>query len=214
MNLLNRFTIIALLGILAAGSAFGQSEIRKRQFAGQTPRVFAAGSISAENVNSYYVGYDFDLVARYMKNDDKFRDSVTQMSILWDELYLKPEASDIEALMRMTIRGQGTLAIRLARLEKAKTSVEKRLIGDGRWFYNVGLAYSQMYTALEAKDVTGLRSKMTQLGQLSRTAPGGTPAEFVAALSKLGSLNTTQFSESDIALFDAQCEVIANMIAA
>jgi hypothetical protein len=215
MNLLNKLKIVVLLGILAAGSAFGQETLKNRSLARQMPRAVTAGKISAENVNFYYIGYDFDAIPRYMKDDEKFRDSITQMTILWDELYQQPEASDIEALMRMTVRGSGTLEMRLARLEKAKTAYEKRVTGEGRWYYNVGLTYSQAFTALNAKDVTTFKQKLAALGTLSKGSPAGTPSDFVAALAKLGTFSTkAQFTSDDIAALGTQCDVIDGIITA
>lgn len=214
MNLLNKLQIVALFGILAAGSVFGQGLNEKRVMARPTSAPRTTGKISADNVNNYYVGYDFDLVARYIKNEDKFRDSITQMTILWDELYQQPEAADIEALMRMTVRGQGTTDLQLARLEKAKASVEKRLTGESRWYYNVGLVYSQMFTALDAENMAGFKQSLNDMTKLSKTSPAGTPAEFVSALSKIGSLiNHTQFGDDEAALFKNQCDAIDKIIA-
>ena len=214
MNLLNKFGIVALFGILAAGSVFGQGVKETRAMARPAASPRSAGKISAENVNNYFVGYDFDLVARYIKKDDKFRDSVAQMTILWDELYSQPEAADIEALMRMTVRGQGSTELQLARLEKAKESVEKRLTGEARWYYNVGLAYSQMFTALDAENMVGFKQALTDMNKLSKASPAGTPVELVSALSKIGSLLThTQFGDDEVATFKTQCDAIDKLIA-
>jgi len=214
MNLLNKIKIVALFGILAAGSVFGQGLNEKRVMARPAASPRSGGKISTENVNNYYVGYDFDLVARYIKKDDKFRDSIAQMTILWDELYLQPEATDVEALMRMTVRGQATTELQLARLEKAKASVEKRLTGDARWYYDVGQSYSQMFTALDAENMAAFKQALTEMNKLSKASPTGTPVEFVSALSKIGSLiNHTQFGDDEVAVFKAQCDTIDKLIA-
>ena len=214
MNVLNKLKIVALFGILAGGSVFGQGLNEKRVDAQRAASPRSVGKISTENVNNYYVGYDFDLVARYIKNDDKFRDSVAQMTILWDELYLQPEAVEIEALMRITVRGQGTKELQLSRLEKAKASVEKRLTGESRWYYDVGQSYSQMFTALDAENMAGFKQELTKMNQLSKASPVGTPAEFVSALSKIGSLiNHTEFGDDEIATFKTQCDTIDKLIA-
>ena len=215
MNLLNKLTVAALLGIVLVGGAFAQKLPMSRSVARQTPRAYTAGKISAENVNNYFVGYDFDLVARYMKDDDKFRDSLAQMTILWDELYQQPEATDIEALMRMTTRGQGTLDLKLARLEKAKASVEKRLTGEARWYYNVGFAYSALFTAMNGKDFDGFKKQLGTLGTLGASAPTGTPSNFVSALNSIGSFsNKSQFTDADIAVLEKQCDAVSDIISA
>jgi hypothetical protein len=214
MNLLNKIKIVAIFGILAAGSVFGQSIKETRAVARPTATARSVGKISTENANNYFVGYDFDLVARYIKKDDKFRESIAQMTILWDELYSQPEAADIEALMRMTVRGQGSTELQLAKLEKAKESVEKRLTGEGRWYYNVGLAYSQMFTALDAENMAGFKQALSDMNKLSKGSPAGTPVELVSALSKIGSLLThTQFGDNEAAIFKTQCDSIDKLIA-
>ena len=213
MNLLNKFGIVALFGILAAGSVFGQSVRETGAVARPVVSPRTAGKISAENINNYFVGYDFDLVARYIKKDDKVRDSIAQMTILWDELYSQPEANDIEALMRMTVRGQGTTELQIAKLEKAKESVEKRLSGDARWYYNVGLAYSQMFTAIDAENMSAFKQSLGTIGKLSKASPAGTPTELVSALSKIGSLlNHDQFGDDEEAILKAQSEAIDKLI--
>ena len=213
MNLLNGLKIIALLGILAAGSVFGQGLNEKRAMARTAISPKSASQFSSENANTFYVGYDFDLVARYIKKDDTDREAIAQMTVLWDELYLQPEATDIEALMRMTVRGQATKELQLGRLEKAKTSVEKRLTGDARWYYNAGRTYSQMFTALDAEDMAAFKQALADIDKLSKSSPAGTPAEFVAAMSKIGSLLThTQFGDDEVAIFKAQCATIDKLI--
>jgi len=216
MNLLNKLNIVVLLGLLAAGSAFGQSAIRKNcPLARQMPQALAAGKISAENVNKLWIGYDFDTAAAYMKDEKQLRESITQLTFLWDELYLQPEAADIEALMRMMVRGEGDLDFRLARLAKAKASVEKRLTGEARWYYSVGLAYSEMTTAYNEENIQAFKAKLTELGRLSKVAPAGAPVELTSALSKFGSLSTRpQFGDDEFAFWQLQCEVVDHMIAA
>src|SRR4029077_16575034 len=125
-----------------------------------------------------------------------------------------PEANDIEALIRMTVRGQGTTELQLARLEKAKASVEKRLAGEARWYYDVGQSYSQMFTALDAENMAGFKQSLAKMNQLSKASPVGTPAEFVSALSKVGSLiNHTQFGDDEAAVLKTECDTIDKLIA-
>ena len=220
------YLVIALIVITLAGVlAFGQENRLAQRPLQQIDRVQArtrasstAGAIGVENVNSYFIGYDFEAAA-HLVAAGKTREALAQLAFLWDELSGQPESQQIESVMRMVIRGEGTSRQAVQKLELAQTGVEAKLRGDRRWYYDVGKTYSEMFITasnmLDTPDLRTFRQKLVSLGTLAKTAPAGTPAEFVSALAKLGEFGIKQtMSEQDINAMASLWETIDNTISA
>lgn len=213
MKNVSRLVLILVMGLslCVAASAQGMT-VRKLDRASVRSAVSQA-SINAELVNSYYLGYDLES-AKYLIRQDKTREALAQLAFLWDELYQQPEAPQVEMLIRMVVRGQGTAEQRIAKVDSARTAVEARLKAEHKWYYNVGSNYAQIFSALDAKDTAQVKLRMTMLGKLAKTPPVGTPAELVAAMTTIGQYGgKPQFSDGDIEVITAQFEKIDDVIA-
>jgi hypothetical protein len=220
MKTLVRFLTVAVVGVFASALVFGQNSVltvramkhdRSAQRAVRAART-GAEAISAENVNNYFIGGDFVSSRNFILSEDQ-RNAITQLAVLWDELQGQPEAAQMEALLRMQIRGSGTVKDRLNKLDAVQSAVETRFKGEQKWFYNVGKSYTQMYTALNGKDIVAMKNSMVELGNLAKTAPASSPATFTTALATLGQMGgKSSLTDAEIAIVQAQFDAIDKMI--
>jgi hypothetical protein len=220
MKTLVRFLTVAMVGVFASALVFGQNSVltvramkhdRSAQTAVRAART-GADAISAENVNNYFMGGDFVSSRNFILSEDQ-RNAITQLAVLWDELQGQPEAAQMEALLRMQIRGSGTVKDRLNKLDAVQSAVETRFKGEQKWFYNVGKSYTQMYTALNGKDIVAMKNSMVELGNLAKTAPASSPATFTTALATLGQMGgKSSLTDAEIAIVQAQFDAIDKMI--
>ena len=211
---------VAVVGVFASALVFGQNSVltvramkhdRSAQTAVRAART-GADAISAENVNNYFIGGDFVSSRNFILSEDQ-RNAITQLAVLWDELQGQPEAAQMEALLRMQIRGSGTVKDRLNKLDAVQSAVETRFKGEQKWFYNVGKSYTQMYTALNGKDIVAMKNSMVELGNLAKTAPASSPATFTTALATLGQMGgKSSLTDAEIAIVQAQFDAIDKMI--
>ena len=216
MNKLSKTILSIAIGMAAVGVIFGQqAKFPGRALTRHELAVNAADAkIGAEYINSYYLGYDLESAKNFIRSDQT-REALAQLAFLWDELYLQPEASQIESVMRMVIRFQGTADQKIAKLETVRTNIEARLKTDHKWYYSVGKTSSQMTIAVNAEDYSAFGAKLAELGKLATTAPAGTPAKLVSAMAKLGGYSgKTDLSDDDVAAIKAQWDAIDNMIGA
>lgn len=217
MKVLVRVFIVVLIGVCAgAAVVFGQGAnathrlFEKRANAGgaKVGLQSAGTTLTAENRWSYYTGYDLE-DAKHLIEEEKTRDAIVALTFLWDGLSGQPEAAQVEAVLRMLVRGQGTVRQQLLKLETAQASYETRLAGDRKWYYNLGKNYGQMYAYLCFGDNANFKLKLTELGKMAKTVPVGTPPELVAALVKLGEFGPKQsISESDMAILGTHWQTI------
>ena len=206
-----------VLGVVAVASAFGQQSASLSKAIKMVPaarKAAAAAAVNSEYVNSYYLGYDLASAKEQIRKNET-HDALAQLAFLWDELYLQPEASTVEAVMRAVVRGQGTADMKIAKLDAAAASIQARLKADHRWYYGIGKAYSELEIASTNKDADAIDTKFAELGKLSKTAPAGAPAELVSALSKVGEIGAKPtFTDNDVAVLKAQFDVIDKMMGA
>ena len=220
MKTLVRFLTVAVVGVFASTLVFGQSSVLtvrtlKHDRSGQTVLRTArtgADAISVENVNNYFIGGDFVSTRNFILSEDQ-RNAITQLAVLWDELQGQPEAAQIEAVLRTQIRGTGTIKDRLNKLDDIQAAVETRFKGEQKWFYNVGKAYTQMYIALNGKELVAVKNNMVELGNLAKMAPASSPATFTTALATLGQMGGKgSLTDAEIAVVQAQFDAIDKMI--
>lgn len=218
MNTVNKLAMVFVIGAAAVAGVFGQQTgsdgANLKKLITTSGRSSTTSAIKSEYINSYYLGYDLESAKEHIRKKDT-REALAQLAFLWDELYLQTEVPQVEAVMRMLVRGQGTPEFMISKLDAVKTSIEARLRIDHKWYYNVGKGYSQMTIAINDEDISGFKTKLGELGILGRTSPAGTPSEFVSALAKLGDYSgKSTLSDGDIAVIKAQWETIDSMIAA
>jgi hypothetical protein len=211
--------VIGFVFVLAAtAAAIGQPSASLNKLFKGVPTVRKAATspskVDAEYINSYYLGYDLASARDQIKKNE-VRESLAQLAFLWDELYLQPEASQVEAVMRAVVRGQGTADMKIAKLDAAAASIETRLKADHKWYYSMGKAYSELEIASTDKDYDALDAKFIELGKLSKTAPMGTPADLVNALVKIGEISAkSTVTDADVAVLKEQFNVIDKMMGA
>ena len=223
MKTLGRFLIVVTIGIFASSLAFGQSSVltihgldhnRSVKVAKTRGIQSSTDTISSANLNNYYIGYDF-VMSRKLIGEDDHSKCLSRLTILWDELEGQPEASQIETLMRMVVRGYGTEEDRLAKLDAAQVAVELRIKGDQKWFYSLGKSYTKLSFDLEAKDSNVIRARMVELGKLGQSAPTTVPPAFAAALVKIGVYAAkSSLSDDDVAVVTTQFETIDKILTA
>jgi hypothetical protein len=223
MKTLGRFLTVVMVGVFASALAFGQNNILSGRDFGHTRSVKTArtkvlqqqaDSISNANLNNYYIGYDF-VMSRKLIGEDDLSKCLARLAILWDELEGQPEAAQIETLMRMVVRGNGSVQERVAKLNAAQVAIELRYKGEQKWYYNVGKAYTKLSLDLNAKDGDAVQARMLELGKLGKSAPATVPPAFTAALVKIGDYGAkSSFTDNDVQAITSQFDTIDKIIGA
>jgi hypothetical protein len=206
--------VIGVLGVVAATAQ--QSQVNGKLFKAvpALKRAAAKSGIGAEYLNSYFLGYDLEAAKEHIRKKET-REALAQLAFLWDELYLQPEASQVEAVLRAVVRGQGTIDMAIAKLDSVATSLDTRLKPDHKWYYNVGKTYSQVSITANNEDYKTFSMKLAELGKLAKTSPAGTPVDLITAMAKIGEIATkSDITDNDVAILKAQFETIDNVIGA
>jgi len=215
MNTVKKFVLGLVIGIIGVVAATAQQTQTNNKLFKAVPvmkRTAAKAGVGGEYLNSYFLGYDLEAAKEHIRKNET-RDALAQLAFLWDELYLQPEAAQVEAVLRAVVRGQGTADMKIAKLDSVATSLDTRLKPDHKWYYGVGKAYSQMTISGNNQDYTTMTMKLVELGKFGKTAPTGTPAELVAAMAKIGELVAKpNLSDDDVAVLKAQLETIDKVI--
>ena len=223
MNKLMMFFAMVLVGASTGVAIFGQDvqkgHPRTAPAAERTQRdgkAFGfrgvAASIAAADRASYYMGFDFE-DAKHLIEEQKAAEAIIAAAYLWDSMSDQPEAKQIEAVLRMLVRGEGTPLQQIGRLETAQSSYETRLKGNRKWFYDLGKNYGQLFAYLCFGKTTSFKGKLTEIGKMGNTAPAGTPRDLVAALVKLGEYGAKEsFSDDDVAAIGVQFGTIEKQL--
>ena len=215
MNTVKKLVFGLVIGILGVVSVTAQqSEIQSKLFKSvpAVKRTAAKSSIGADYLNSYFLGYDLEAAKEHIRKNET-REALAQLAFLWDELYLQPEASQVEAVLRAVVRNQGTTDMKIAKLDAVATSLDTRLKPDHKWYYSVGKTYSQMSVAANNDDFTTMTTRLVELGKLAKIAPTGTPTDLVNAMAKIGEIITKpKLTDDDIAVIKTQLTTIDNMM--
>ena len=217
MNTVKKFVfgfVIGILGIVSVSAQ--QSEIKQKAFKSvpAVKRTAVKTGIGSDYLNSYFLGYDLESAKEQIRKNET-REALAQLAFLWDELYLQPEASQVEAVLRAVVRGQGTADMKIAKLDSVATSLDARLKPDHKWYYSVGRTYSQVTITANNEDYKTFTTMLAEMGRLAKTSPAGTPSDLLAAMAKVGEIGTkANITDNDVAVLKAQLETIDKMIAA
>ena len=206
--------VIGMLGVAAATAQ--QSQVNGKLFKAvpSMKRAAVKSGIGADYLNSYLLGYDLEAAKEHIRKDET-REALAQLAFLWDELYLQPEASQVEAVMRAVVRNQGTADMKIAKLDSVAASLNTRLKPDHKWYYNVGKTYSQVTNAANNDDYTTMTTKLADLGKLAKVSPTGTPTELVTAMAKIGEIiGKSDLTDNDVAVLKSQLETIDKLVGA
>lgn len=202
----------AQTGEVSASQLRSLAEVKATR--GLALRPESVSAIKPENVNAYYFGFDFE-DAKHLVEEDKAKEAVISLVILWDGLQGTAEAAQVENVLRMVVRGQGSPSERVTILEMAQKSLEQRLAGEQKWFYSVGQTYGAMLTHICSGKIASVKAKMIEMGRLAKTAPAGTPSTLVGALAKLGAFGTkSSYTDDDITAITVQWDAIENAMKA
>jgi hypothetical protein len=200
----------AFVGVFACATSFAQegdlSGIRTTSLGPRSGSILIAPQnersepIKPENYKSFLTGFDFDF-AKELIRIGYDPESLEVMSDLQKILGSRPEAMDIERIMWMVIKREGTTGQKITLLEKARVSVESRLTSELRWYFKLGQNEFQLTNAISKLDIPNLKTALSEFGELAKNAPKGTPVELVSALANLGKYGTKKtLTKTDVAV--------------
>ena len=197
VNIVIFIMVLATVGsaVFAQGSVSSQRPMRSlagfesvRSAAGHR---LTADKVDPVNAENFYIGYDLQAV-RYYIAEGQSKEALTLLINLWNVVGNEDETRLIEDCAAM-FKVTGSFKECSSEISGLEKSIESRLTGEKRWYYDVGKNYSLMFIVVAAPDGDAeqeFRKQLDTLGKLAASAPDGTPAGFVTALAELGGYAT------------------------
>jgi hypothetical protein len=212
MKRLARLGSLLLLIVVAGHSAFAHGTAPVQQLS-----VARGDPIKEVNQASYYVGYHL-MFARYLTLRGSLGDAAEEIKHI-SPAFSGQDEIQLQSCLEMISKGASTRDEIHEVLKKVASSLESRLAGDVRWFYDFGKTYASLFITAdylrETNDAGPFRQILIDLGKLATTAPSDAPASVVASLTNLGGIGVkAQASVDDFAVIKKSIETIDSSMVA
>lgn len=228
-NVSNKFFAVIALAIILTGAAFaqktdGSDNIRKliaenaqRDLKIQNKTSAANKTVlSAANSLNFVIGKDFAL-AVYDANDMDLSDeslnyTIVDLVYLIDELEGQTEAAQLQKILKSVVRRTLTGEEISKEIENVSKSYLARQKVEQQWFYNSGFSSMNLLIAAYSNDVQKTKNGLSELQNLIKLAPTGTPKEIIEPINALAKFAAkTTFTGEDYAAIHDQIENVFNV---